>query len=521
MLETYSSGEHRLRKLQVTTSSSDLNFEQKIEALLALGVESFGLEIGILSRVVGNDYTIVSVKAPDDGLAKGAVFPLADTYCCRTLDADGPVSFYYAGQTPWSSHPCYRKFGLEAYIGTRVDVDGRTFGTLNFSSPTAKPEPFTDCDLDFLRLMAQWISLELAREQTQRDLVQFKATLDQTLDCVFMFSPVTMKFIYVNRGAMEQVGYSAEEMAGLGPADIKPQFTEQAFRALADDVVASAERMKKFETVHRHKNGKLIPVEVFLQYVESTGQSPRFVAIVRDVSERRRIDRMKSEFISTVSHELRTPLTSIHGSLGLIDGLIKSGSPERVPDLVAIAYKNTRRLIALTNDILDMDKIESGAMRLNLAIHALPPLLEESVELNRGCALQYSVAFHVVAPVPNVKLRFDGDRFIQIMTNLLSNAAKFSMPGSVVDIVAQSQANIVTISVHDRGPGIPVEFHDRIFTKFAQADASDTRQNGGTGLGLFITKSLVERMGGSIGFRNVPGGGSVFAVEFPTHNQPE
>ncbi len=520
MSETYSSGEHRLRKLQVTTSSSDLNFEQKIEALLALGVESFGLEIGILSRVVGNDYTLVSVKAPDDGLAKGAVFPLADTYCCRTLDAHGPVSFHYAGQTAWRSHPCYRKFGLEAYIGTRVDVDGRTFGTLNFSSPTAKPDPFTDCDLDFLRLMAQWISLELAREQTQRDLVQFKATLDQTLDCVFMFSPVTMKFIYVNRGAMEQVGYSAEEMAGLGPADIKPQFTQQSFRALADDVVASTERMKKFETVHRHKNGKLIPVEVFLQYVESTGQSPRFVAIVRDISERRRIDRMKSEFISTVSHELRTPLTSIHGSLGLIDGLLKAGTPDRVPGLVAIAYKNTHRLIALTNDILDMDKIESGAMRLKSSDFSLPPLLDEAVELNHGCALQYRVGFHVVHPVPDVTIRVDRDRFVQVMTNLLSNAAKFSAPGSAVDISAQSKGSTVAISVRDRGPGIPEAFHDRIFTKFAQADASDTRQKGGTGLGLFITKSLVEQMGGTIGFQNVHGGGAMFAVEFPMHGTP-
>lgn len=363
--------------------------------------------------------------------------------------------------------------------------------------------------------MAQWIGLELARQQTEQALLQCKSTLDQTLDCVFMFDPDTLKFSYVNRGATEQVGYTGEELKAMTPVDIKPEFTEQQFRAVANTIIQSVDRAKTFETVHRHKNGKEIPVEIFLQYLAPANESPRFVSIVRDITERRKIDRMKSEFISTVSHELRTPLTSIRGSLGLIDEFIEREMQNEVRELVSIAYKNTHRLMTLIEDILDVDKIESGRIRLDFAVHQLRNLLDESIDGIKDFARQYNVSLQLAVGVPDVAINVDGSRFVQIMSNLLSNAAKFSSAGQRVEIGVEAGEDKVRVRVVDYGSGIPASYQPHVFTKFSQADSSDTRQSGGTGLGLSITKSLVEKMGGTIRFRSTPGKGSSFEVEFP------
>lgn len=505
----------RLRRLQRTTSWASLDFTEKIPALLRLGLDAFGLDIGILAQISGETYTIANAVSPDDSLAPGSVYALGDTYCRDTLKNNGPFSIHHASQSQWKTHPCYEAFQLEAYLGVPVTVTNHTYGTLNFSSATPRARPFSDNDHQFLQLMGQWVELELARHQTETALVQFKMTLDQTLDCVFMFSPTTLKFSYVNQGAMDQVGYSHDELLALTPVDIKPEFDEQRFRQMASEIMNSTQRAKTFETVHRHKNGQHIPVEIFLQYVSPPSGEPRFVAIVRDISERRKIDRMKNEFISTVSHELRTPLTSIHGALALLDGALGANLEPQARQLVAIACANSKRLIALVNDILDMDKIASGKMRLQLAPHDLHGLLSSAIESNRGYAEKFKVDLKLATSTSDIKVQVDSDRFSQVMANLISNAVKFSPTGEAVDISTQRADGDVVIGVHDRGPGIPAEFQQRIFAKFAQADTSDARQKGGTGLGLAISKALVDKMGGSISFESEAARGTNFFVRFP------
>jgi len=155
------------------------------------------------------------------------------------------------------------------------------------------------------------------REQT---LHQFKSTLDQTLDCVFMFSADTLRFFYFNQGAMDQVGYTQAELLQMHPFDIKPYYSKEQFRHFLTPLLNDQLSSITFETVHQHKDGRHIPVEIFLQYIHPQNEVARFVAIVRDITERKRLDKIKGEFISTVSHELRTPLTSLRGSLGLILG---------------------------------------------------------------------------------------------------------------------------------------------------------------------------------------------------------
>jgi len=250
------------------------------------------------------------------------------------------------------------------------------------------------------------------------------------------------------------------------------------------------------------------------------GQVTGFFVMATDITDMKRMDRMKSEFVSTVSHELRTPLTSIRGSLGLIAGGVAGPLPLAAQGLVDIAKNNCERLIRLINDILDIEKIESGQMRLALQTVSLRPLLKQAMTANEGFAGQHGVTLRLQAPDEAVLVSVDTDRLTQVLTNLLSNAVKFSPRSDVVEVTLSGRAERARVEVRDHGPGIPEEFRQRIFQKFSQADSSDTRQKGGTGLGLSISKAIVEGMGGSIGFDNPPGGGTVFYFELPRIAEP-
>ncbi|MDW5441663.1 ATP-binding protein [Polaromonas sp. SM01] len=248
---------------------------------------------------------------------------------------------------------------------------------------------------------------------------------------------------------------------------------------------------------------------------DKEGRVLGFYALGTDITELKRIDRMKSEFVSTVSHELRTPLTSIRGSLGLIAGGVAGQLPEAVKTLVGIAKTNCERLIRLINDILDIEKIESGKMKLDLQAVDLKLLLAQALVANEGFGAAHKVGLSLHFPDDKVQVHVDSDRLMQVITNLLSNAIKFSPFGGTVEVHVSLPGTKVRIEVRDHGPGIPLEFRKRIFQKFSQADSSDTRQKGGTGLGLNISQAIVERLGGSIGFQTEVGAGSTFFIELP------
>ncbi|WP_432813323.1 ATP-binding response regulator [Pantanalinema sp. GBBB05] len=240
------------------------------------------------------------------------------------------------------------------------------------------------------------------------------------------------------------------------------------------------------------------------------------LAIVRDISDRKKVERLKNEFVSTVSHELRTPLTSIRGALGLVLGGVTGEIPPEAKDLLNIAYKNSERLVLLINDILDIEKIESGKMNFVIKPVHLLPLVEQAIAANRVYAEQFNVTLNLVVHCrPEQMVNVDSERLIQVLTNLLSNAAKFSPQGETVTVIISQHDRMIRISVQDRGSGIPKEFRDRIFQKFAQADSSDTRQKGGSGLGLSIAKAITERFNGQLSFITEMGVGTTFYCDLP------
>lgn len=232
------------------------------------------------------------------------------------------------------------------------------------------------------------------------------------------------------------------------------------------------------------------------------------------------VERAKREFIDTVSHELRTPLTSIRGSLGLVTSGVLGSPPEKMLAMLRIAQRNSERLVRIVNDILDIESIESGKLEIDLRDVPVAAFLRHALELSAAYGTRHEVRF-VLATVPDgTQVRADPDRLMQVMTKLLSNAAKFSSPGSFVWVRYRREVDRVLIEVEDRGTGIPAGFRSRVFERFTQADSSAARRFDGTGLGLSITRELVQAMGGTIGFTTDIGRGTTFRFDLPAVATP-
>jgi two-component system sensor histidine kinase/response regulator len=227
------------------------------------------------------------------------------------------------------------------------------------------------------------------------------------------------------------------------------------------------------------------------------------------------VRRTLDEFIANMSHELRTPLTSIAGSLALLVGGVSAILPEAAARLISIAHANALRLVRVINDIIDIGKIESGKMTFDFKRIDLLATAQQAIDANRAFAETHGAVIRLDRESPNCLVWADADRLNQAFTNLLTNAIKFSPEGAEVIVTIQRGERMGCLMVRDHGPGIPEEFKPRIFEKFAQAETGDARQKGGTGLGLSIVASIVEKHGGTVGFKDAPGGGTIFCVEVP------
>ena len=310
-------------------------------------------------------------------------------------------------------------------------------------------------------------------------------------------------FLDLNQALLEPTGYTLEEIRTLSYWDLTPlEYEDQEVRQL--------ERLKEYghygqyEKEFIRKDGSRFPV--LLNGMVVCDQSGRKLiwSIVEDISERKRIEQMKNDFIATVSHELRTPVTSINGALSLVVGGVTGEIPASMHDMLSIAHKNSERLGLLVNDLLDMEKLTAGKVAFDLRIQPLYPLLKQAVQTNQSYADRFGVKLNLIADNAMVEVWVDSARIQQVLANLLSNAAKFSPEGGNVTIKITTCEHRVRISVTDHGVGIPQAYQDRIFQKFSQVDTSDSRQKGGSGLGLAITRELVERMGGTVGFESIP-----------------
>ena len=323
---------------------------------------------------------------------------------------------------------------------------------------------------------------------------------------------------FANPAAARMTGYAVEELIGRRSHELvhhrlpdgtpHPQEQSLVSAALEGDTVHRSE-----DAVCSHKDGTSFPVEFTSTPIVEGSKVMGGVVVFKDITERREVERAKDEFTSVVSHELRTPLTSIRGSLGLLESGVLGPLPEKGQRMVEIAVENTDRLVRLINDILDIERIDSGEIDMHRQPCNAPELIERAIQGVAQVAAEAQV--RLVADARPAALVADPDRVLQTLTNLISNAVKFSPPDSCVCVSSELRDHEVLFQVSDEGRGIPADRLETIFERFQQVDASDSREKGGTGLGLAISRTIVERHGGRIWVESEPGAGSTFSFALP------
>lgn len=328
------------------------------------------------------------------------------------------------------------------------------------------------------------------------------------------------KVTIINPAAAEMLGYKVEELLGQDMHDLTHHTRADGTPNTTNDCMVrqslmTEQTIRVADEVFWRKDGTSFPVEYVARPQISDGKAIGVVVAFTDVTERRALDRMKDEFISTVSHELRTPLTALRAALGLVSSGTLDSKPAKMKQMVEIALGNTDRLVRLVNDILDLERIGSGKAQLHSTMNSAEDLLRRAAELQVAAASKAGIQFAIQAEGVNVWA--DPDRVLQMLTNLIGNAIKFSPNGGEIHLVARNLGDgEARIEVHDQGRGIPEDKLEVIFERFQQVDASDSRAMGGTGLGLAICRSIVAQHGGRIWAESAPGRGASFFFTLPT-----
>lgn len=410
----------------------------------------------------------------------------------------------------------YKSIGVKSAIGVIVRKDQKKWDAIllfeydNYRS-------WTNDEQNLLSAIANQIYISIKQAElytnTKQQMEREKAILNN-LPFLAWLKDEKGEFLAVNELFSKQYNMTVEEIIGKTDFDINTK--ELGEKYVKDDIriMQTRQQIKIEEEIDGPYGTKWY--ETFkIPVYDLDGKVIGTTGFARDITEQKEVERMKNEFISVISHELRTPLTSIKGSLGLISSNALGVLPDKVNSLLGIANNNTIRLINLINDILDLEKIKAGKMDFVFEEHEVMSLIEETVTLNDEYARQYNVKYVIKNKLDNALINVDKNRFIQVLTNLLSNAAKFSYDNEEVYINIERKRNLISISVINKGNGIPEGSFSKIFQQFSQVDSSDTRKSGGTGLGLSICKSIIEKMGGTIGFTSKLKEYTTFYFELP------
>jgi len=412
-------------------------------------------------------------------------------------------------------HPLITAFiGIPIFNHTQqvamLGLTNKTDGYSEMQLETLKP--ITHLITQFMIAIGHRQQHLIDEENIKRHAQHTQAILDGAFDGIITIDEQGVITSF-NHAAEVIFGYRAEQIIGKNLLELMPRKSysstiENPIKNLSDSLGIGQ------ELIGIRKNGKEFEMELALSAIQDEGETS-YVGVIRDISDRKHTDKLKNEFIATMSHELRTPLTSISASLAIIESGTLGPLPDKINNLIQIAKQNSGRLQNLINDLLDMNKLLSNNIELNYSEFDAVKLVQKTMTENQYIADKYQVKFQIISAENDCNIFADPARTQQVLTHLLSNAAKFSNAHITVDISIIKHRNLIKILVTDYGIGIAPEFKTNIFSLFTQGDSSNTRQKDGSGIGLSISKELIEKMSGKIGFTSSLGQGSSFYFELP------
>ncbi|MCC3456650.1 MAG: PAS domain S-box protein [Oscillatoriales cyanobacterium] len=452
---------------------------------------------------------------------KGGRFRNHETFAIADIDEAG-------------LHPCHiqllQQFQAKAYLAVPIFSGEFLWGLLIIYQNTA-PRNWQSWEIELLEQISSQLAIAIQQSQlyTQLELElqerqQAEAiireaerrwrSLLENVQLIVVGLDASGNINYVNPFFVGLTGYTHEEVLGknwfenfLPSSSIKS--TEADFLQLL-----THNAHPYYRNVILTKSGE----ERFIAWNNTTlqdsdGTAIGSISIGEDITERNKIEQIKDEFIGIVSHELRTPLTAIQMSLGLLKTGIYDKKPEKSRRMIEIALLDTNRLVNLVNDILDLERLESGRAFLDKTLCKAADLMQQVVDALQAIANQHQISL-IIIPT-DAEVWAAADAILQTLTNLLSNALKFSPVGATIYLSAENQTDCVLFQVRDRGRGIPADKLELVFGRFQQVDASDSREKGGTGLGLPICRSIIEQHGGKIWAESILGEGSTFFFTLP------
>jgi PAS domain S-box-containing protein len=483
----------------VARTADALASEMRFRALAELSADWYWEQDEQL-RFVETDGVLRAVGGMDPGLIFGA--------CLWDLPDTQPQN------RDWAAH----RMALEArekfrdLLLRRVMADG----TVQYLSMSGMPMFDEKGRFKGYRGVAKDVT---ETQRTATALTERGRELALVLDAVpamIAYTDATEKIRYHNHAygrhySAPPAGLSGRQLREVLDADSYEALRPHLLKVLAGEHVSFERRSKRALPLETNLAIQLTP------HVGTDNQILGYYAVLVDVTQLTRLDRMKGEFISTVSHELRTPLTGVKGALDLLAGPLAGQLSEQALLLTKMALASSERLARMINDLLDIERIESGGLAVHASVMDMVLQAERALNLNQMYAAQQGVRLELKVPHGAAFAVGDVDRLQQVFANLISNAVKFSRPGDVVEIEVRPMGEKVQVFVRDHGPGVPEHFRRRLFEKFSQADRATERTHQGSGLGLAISRALIERQGGSIGHENVQDGGALFWFMLDSH----
>jgi PAS domain S-box-containing protein len=534
-------------------------FVTLMEEALTLVTRSLEGEYALVLEVLpeGNALLLKAGIGWSEGLLGNVLISTADSQAGYTLQVNQPVLVEdYQQETRFHDISLLQTHGIVSGLSVPIAGIQSAYGVLGIY--TRRKQAFSTDDIHFMQAIAHILSETLRNQESAASLRRAKEELElrvaeRTAELIKTnhqlqlelderrraeealrisqerFSGIlsiagdaiisiddNQRITLFNQGAEKIFGYSAQEVLGQPLDTLLPARFSEFHRQHVDLFNGSTEQSRQMgerqEIYGRRRDGSEFPAEASISKL-SLPEETLYTVILRDITDRKQIDRMKDEFISVVSHELRTPLTSIHGALKMLATRLLKADSEQGQRLLRIATNSTDRLVRLINDILDIERIESGRVKMAKVICNVADLVTESINLVQPIADKE----HITLEVSNQSILIwaDPDRIVQTLTNLLSNAIKFSSSHSTVWLSVQSQEQQVLITIQDRGRGIPTDNLNSIFERFQQVDSSDARNHDGTGLGLSICRSIVQQHHGQIWVESTLGKGSTFYLTLP------